>query len=104
VQEVASLLLTIELDKPQPIALGGERYQVKQGCHLTCLVEGLPVWTHARVLKEIGTDEDGRRRIEVLIGALTMQEWGIRPVPDEERLDMSHYPKEFIEFLEVGNN
>lgn len=30
--------------------------------------------------------------------ALGMQQWGIRPVPDEERLDMSHYPEEFVEF------
>ena len=98
VQEVASFLPLIELDKPQPVALGGRTYQVRQGCHLTCLVEGLPVWTHARVLEEIGTDEEGKR-IEILLGALAMQEWGIRPLPDEERLDMSHYPKEFIEFI-----
>jgi hypothetical protein len=97
VKEVASFLPTIKLDRPEPVALGGRTYQVVQGCHLTCLVEGLPIWTHARVLEEIGTDEEGKR-IEVLIGALTMQEWGIRPLPDEERLDMTHYPKEFIEF------
>jgi hypothetical protein len=40
---------------------------------------------------------DGRR-IEVLFGALAMQQWGIRRVPDEERLGLSHYPEEFIEF------
>lgn len=33
-----------------------------------------------------------------ILGALGMQQWGIRPVPDEERLDMSHYPEEFVEF------
>jgi len=97
VQDVASFLPTIELDKPEPVALGGRTYRVVRGCHLTCLVEGLPVWTHARVLEEMGTDEEGKR-IEILIGALTMQEWGIRPIPAEERLDMSRYPKEFIEF------
>jgi len=26
-----------------------------------------------------------------------MRQWGIRPVPDEERLDLSHYPEEFVE-------
>jgi hypothetical protein len=25
-------------------------------------------------------------------------EVGIRPIPDEERLDLTHYPKEFVEF------
>jgi hypothetical protein len=49
------------------------------------------------VLEEIGVDEEGRR-IEVLLGALAMQEWGIRPLPDEERLDLSRYPKEFVEY------
>ena len=100
IRDVAPLLPTIELDRPEPVALGGRTYRVVQGCHLTCLVEGLPVWTHARVLEEIGTDEEGKR-IEILIGALTMQEWGIRSVPDEERLDMAHYPKEFIEFTVI---
>ena len=49
------------------------------------------------VIDEIGRDEDGRP-IEILFGALAMQQWGIRPVPDEEDLDLSHYPKEFLEF------
>ena len=61
------------------------------------MIGELPIRGHARVLDKIGIDEDGKR-IDVLIGALTMQEWGIRPIPDEERLDMTHYPKEFVEF------
>jgi hypothetical protein len=32
------------------------------------------------------------------VGALAMQQWGIRPVPDLEKLDMSHYSREFLEF------
>lgn len=53
--------------------------------------------THAMVVDEIGVDEDGIP-IEILFGALAMQQWGIRPIPDEEKLDLSHYPDEFIEF------
>ena len=98
VQDIASFLSLIELEQPQSVALGGQTYQVRRGCHLICLIEGFPVWTHARVLEEIGNDEEGKK-IEILLGALAMQEWGIRPIPDEERLDMSHYPKEFIEFI-----
>jgi hypothetical protein len=49
------------------------------------------------VIDEIGKDGEGKD-IEVLLGALAMQQWGIRPVPDEERLDLTHYPKEFVEF------
>jgi len=98
VQDVASLLPTFDLEEPEPVLLGGKVHKVQKICWLTCLVEGLPVRTHARVLEEIGTDEEGKR-VEILLGALAMQEWGIRPIPDEERLDMSHYPKEFIEFM-----
>ena len=60
-------------------------------------IQGRPISTHALVIDEIGKDEDGAP-IEILIGALAMQQWGIRPVPDEERLDLSHYPEEFVEF------
>jgi hypothetical protein len=60
-------------------------------------VQGHPISTHALVVDEIGKDEDGRR-IEILFGALALRQWGIRPVPDEERLDLSHYPEEFTEF------
>ncbi|HIE27210.1 TPA: hypothetical protein EYP66_07985 [Candidatus Poribacteria bacterium] len=98
VQELDSLLPTFELEKPEPVSLGRRVHRVVKGCRLTCLVEGLPVWIHARVLDEIGTDEEGKS-IEILFGALAMQEWGIKPIYDEERLDMTHYPKEFIEFM-----
>ena len=49
------------------------------------------------VVDQIGTDEEGKA-IEILFGALAMQQWGIRPVPDEETLDLSHSPHEFVDF------
>jgi hypothetical protein len=49
------------------------------------------------VIDRIGTDGDGRP-IEILFGALAMQQWGIRLVPETESLDLSHYPSEFVEF------
>jgi len=97
VQDLTSVLPTFELERVELVSLGGKLHKVTKECRLTCLVEGLPVRTLARVLEEIGEDEEGRR-IEILFGALTMQEWGIRPIPDEERLDMTHYPKEFVEY------
>ena len=30
--------------------------------------------------------------------ALAMKQWGIRLNPAEEKLDLSHYPREFVEF------
>jgi hypothetical protein len=49
------------------------------------------------VVDDLGRDEDGKE-IEVILGALAMQQWGIRPIPDREKLDLSHYPEEFVEF------
>ena len=49
------------------------------------------------MINDIGPDEEGKP-IDILFGARAMQQWGIRAVPDEERLDLSHYPDEFVEF------
>lgn len=65
--------------------------------HMEAQVEGRPISTHVMVVDKLGRDEDGKS-IEILFGALAMQQWGIRPVPDEEKLDMTHYPVEFLEF------
>ena len=64
---------------------------------LNAEIEGHPITTHALVIDEIGKDENGTP-IEILFGALAMQQWGIWLIPDEERLDLSHYPQEFVEF------
>jgi len=98
-EKVAQLLGTKQLPKSFPASLGGKTYKIDKVCLLMAYVEGKYVDTESRVLPEIGVDEDGKP-IEVLFGALAMQLWGIRPIPDEEILDMSHYPKEFIEFSE----
>ena len=97
IERVASLLPAFELERSESVALGGRTHKVEKECLLTCLVEGLPIRVRARILSEIGSDEKGRR-IEILIGALAMEEWGITPIPSKERLDMTYYPKEFIEY------
>lgn len=100
VEEVASLFPSLRLEVPAPVALAGNVHRVSRLCLLSCLVEGLPIQVHARVITEIGADEQGKR-IEILLGALAMQEWGIVPIPREERLDMTHYPREFVEYCEA---
>lgn len=49
------------------------------------------------VIDRIGIDEDGKE-IEVLFGTLAMHQWGIRLILEQEKLDLSHYPTEFVEF------
>lgn len=99
IERVAHNLQLFTLDKPESVALGGKTHDVVQECRLICKIEGLPMRTLARVLKQIGKDEEGKE-IEILFGALAMQEWGIHPVPEKEELDLTHYPKEFVEFFE----
>jgi hypothetical protein len=82
---------------PIRTALGGSVKESTCTALLQAEVQGHPVSTHALVVDEIGKDEDGRC-IEVLFGALAMRQWGIRPVPEEGRLDLSHYPEQFAEF------
>ena len=97
VPAVAELLVTEEIPDPIRTGLGGTVKEARRWALLKAEVEGHRIITHAMVLDEIGTDEDGRP-VEILFGALAMQQWGIRPVPDEEKLDLTHYPDEFVEF------
>lgn len=96
-RDVANSLVTSKAEKPIRTKLGGEVREIDQTTVLEASIDGHPISTHAFVVDEIGTDEDGKP-IQVLFGALAMQQWGIRPIPDEERLDLSHYPTEFLEF------
>jgi hypothetical protein len=94
---VAKVLKTSTMPPPIRTALGGEVRETNTATVLQAEVQGHSISTHALVLEEIGKDEDGKS-IEILFGALAMRQWGIRPIPDEERLDLSHYPEEFVEF------
>ena len=94
---VGQLLKTAKMAHRFRSAIGGGVRETDTSALLEADVEGRPIFTSAMVVDEIGSDKTGRP-IEILFGALAMQQWGIRPLPDEERLDLTHYPKEFIEF------
>jgi hypothetical protein len=97
VPAVAQLLTTSKAPHPIRTAIGGQVRQTDTAALLQAEVAGRSISTHAMVVDQIGTDEEGTV-IEILFGALAMQQWGIRPVPDKETLDLSHYPEEFVEF------
>ena len=97
VPSVAALLPTKKLPKTHVTALGGSTKKARESALLDGKIEGYHFTTHALVLDKIGKDEDGKD-IEVLFGALAMQQWRIRPLPKEEKLDMSRYPQIFVEF------
>ena len=97
VPEVAALLATTRLPRPTHSRLGGEIKMSSVAAVLVGEIEGKAFHTEAMVIDRIGTDEEGKA-IEILFGALAMQQWGIRLVPETETLDLSHYPSEFLEF------
>src|SRR5437899_2335509 len=92
VPEVAALLTTSKVKKPFRSALGGKVKRITEAALLEAEVEGLPISTHAVIVDEIGNDENGTR-IEILLGAMAMQQWSIRLIPEQEKLDLSHYPE-----------
>ena len=100
IKKVANKLKTSSYDEVENISLGGKVHKVRMDCILNCKIENLPIRVKARVLDEIGLDEDGKN-IEVLFGALAMQKWGIKLDLENEKLDMSNYPKEFLEFVDL---
>ena len=95
--DVAETLLQWDLPNVQPTALGGKQHHVNRMCALLAKVENHWVQTHARIIEEIDADENGTP-IDVLFGALAMQEWGIQLDLPNERLDLTHFPEEFVEF------
>ena len=94
---VAELLKTSPTPRTIRTALGGAVKETNTEAFLHAEIEGHRVSTHALVINDIGNDEDGKP-IEIQSAALAMQQWGIRLIPAEEKLDLSHYPEEFVEF------
>lgn len=97
ISEVASLLITSKSVKPFRTALGGEVKETSETVLLEADIEGRRISTHAMVIDKIGNDENGTPT-EILFGALAMQQWGIRLIPEQEKIDLTHYPEEFVEF------
>lgn len=97
VPEIAALLATTKLPQPTHTRLRGETKISSVAAVLVGEIQDKAFHTEAMVIDRIGTDEEGKA-IEILFGALAMQQWGIRLVPETESLDLSHYPSEFLEF------
>jgi hypothetical protein len=97
IKDVANLLPRETLPRDVMTSLGGRVHKVNETVLLVAAVEGYHVDATARCVDEIGEDKNGRK-IEILFGALAMQNWGININLKAEKLDFSHYPKEFVEF------
>jgi hypothetical protein len=86
-----------QLRQPRRAMLAGGTHDISEVCLVQADIEGHPLEFQASVIDEIGADEEGRP-IDVLFGALAMQLWGIWLDPPNERLDFSHYTRDFLEF------
>src|SRR6266705_4907569 len=89
---VAELLKTSPTPRTIRTALGGTIKETNTEAVLHAEIEGHSVSTYALVIQNIGNDEDGKA-IEILFGALAMQQWGIKLNPPEEKLDLTNYPE-----------
>ena len=97
IPSVARVLTTSPTPRTIQTALGERVKETNSGALLHAEIEGYPISTYAFVIDEINKD-DRERPIEILFGALAMQQWGIRLIQAEAKLDLTHYPEQFVEF------
>ena len=85
------------LSESYRVALGGRVSEVREHCSIEGKIEGHVFHTEVIPIDEIGKI-DGVV-VDVLIGALTMEEWEIIPNPKNATLDLSGLKRrEFTEF------
>jgi hypothetical protein len=85
------------LSRPYKVALGGKTIIVDKHCSIQGKIEGLDFHTEVVPLDEIG--KINGKKIDILIGALTMEEWEIIPNPKDGTLDLTGLKRrEFTEF------
>lgn len=95
--KVARGLTKIKLVVPFKVSLGGKKHTLREVVSFAARLKGKPIYLQGFLVDRLGTDEDGKE-IQILFGALDMQRWGVRVLTDEERLDMSRYSREFVEY------
>ncbi len=83
--------------RPYKVAIGGREIEVKEFCAIRGKIEGLGFDTEATPVDKIGK-ADGKE-IDILIGALTMEQWGIKLDPKNGSLDLTFLKERiFTEF------
>lgn len=85
--------------KVSPITVGlrGLVRRLDERCDLTATIDGLEFDMMAYIVKDLGETEYGP--LDVIVGALTMEEWYIKLDPQRGELDLSDLRKrEFTEY------
>jgi hypothetical protein len=83
--------------RPAHVALGGKDIEIRELCLIEGKIEGLDFFGNAVPVDDIG-HADGQE-LDVLIGALVMEQWEIRLDPKNGTLDLEGLRRrEFTEF------
>lgn len=98
VRGVAKNLQRFKIIRTRNVKLGGKTHKIREGCILIAKIKGKPVQIEAYVTDYLGRDRESKRNFEVLFGARAMQDWGLELDVKNEKLDLSDYPGEFVEF------
>jgi hypothetical protein len=88
------------LPEPFRVGIGGEKRNIYEACLVYGELQGRKLFCSALVIEELELDEQNRE-IDMLFGTIEMQRWNIRIDPREERLDLSGFREEFIEYWAV---
>ncbi|MEW6482155.1 MAG: hypothetical protein AB1397_04055 [bacterium] len=99
-RSVEEIGLKVEMLKDAfEVGLSGRTRKIKECCVIQGNIKDHPFNLISWVVEELGQDEKGRE-IELLFGATDMQVWNIHIDLEKERLDLSRFRKEFIEYKE----
>lgn len=88
-----------KVKKSFSVNLGGHKIVVRELCLISGEIQGLSFETTAIPVKKIGRVDELQSEVDVLIGALTMEQWAIIPIPRTGELNLDGLKKrEFTEF------
>ena len=96
-RKAAEGLPVIRLPEPIIVGIGGEGRTINEACFIYGELQGNRLFYWALIVEELGQDEQNKE-IDMLFGAIEMQRWNIKIDPKGEKLDLSRFRREFIEY------
>ena len=87
-----------KLKKSFKVGLGCEERILSHFASIQGEIEGNAFVVNAYIIPALGTDWETKKTIEFIFGAQDMQTWQIKLDIINEKLDLSQFAKEFIEF------
>jgi len=86
---------------PHVVILGGKKIRVTKKYVISCEIDGVVFSIYAVPVDDLGTirTPEGEIKLDVIIGALDMERWGIIVIPSKNDVDLSAIKKgEFVEY------